>query len=139
MIRRPPRSTSTDTLFPYTTLFRSLAVDQESGAADVGDIGRRHAHPAPVQAVGQGGVQALFRSFVKERQQGALVVVVVVGLLFKVGADLLRRRIVPVGWNHHVLAFGAEVLAALRHDNNGAQAAQPLLKAGSGEETMGEV
>src|SRR3546814_7327635 len=28
MIRRPPRSTRTDTLFPYTTLFRSL-----SGAA----------------------------------------------------------------------------------------------------------
>src|SRR3546814_16968274 len=26
MIRRPPRSTRTDTLFPYTTLFRSLAV-----------------------------------------------------------------------------------------------------------------
>src|SRR3546814_15560345 len=30
MIRRPPRSTRTDTLFPYTTLFRSAAagVDQ---------------------------------------------------------------------------------------------------------------
>src|SRR3546814_2208706 len=26
MIRRPPRSTRTDTLFPYTTLFRSLAM-----------------------------------------------------------------------------------------------------------------
>src|SRR3546814_8087527 len=26
MIRRPPRSTRTDTLFPYTTLFRSLGV-----------------------------------------------------------------------------------------------------------------
>src|SRR3546814_10283695 len=26
MIRRPPRSTRTDTLFPYTTLFRSEAV-----------------------------------------------------------------------------------------------------------------
>src|SRR3546814_3034152 len=26
MIRRPPRSTRTDTLFPYTTLFRSLIV-----------------------------------------------------------------------------------------------------------------
>src|SRR3546814_7128910 len=26
MIRRPPRSTRTDTLFPYTTLFRSLSV-----------------------------------------------------------------------------------------------------------------
>src|SRR3546814_1614465 len=31
MIRRPPRSTRTDTLFPYTTLFRSLrmAIQQE--------------------------------------------------------------------------------------------------------------
>src|SRR3546814_2422028 len=27
MIRRPPRSTRTDTLFPYTTLFRSLKSD----------------------------------------------------------------------------------------------------------------
>src|SRR3546814_353430 len=27
MIRRPPRSTRTDTLFPYTTLFRSLYLD----------------------------------------------------------------------------------------------------------------
>src|SRR3546814_3184053 len=26
MIRRPPRSTRTDTLFPYTTLFRSRAI-----------------------------------------------------------------------------------------------------------------
>src|SRR3546814_5485365 len=26
MIRRPPRSTRTDTLFPYTTLFRSIKV-----------------------------------------------------------------------------------------------------------------
>src|SRR3546814_11809861 len=28
MIRRPPRSTRTDTLFPYTTLFRSPATDR---------------------------------------------------------------------------------------------------------------
>src|SRR3546814_16346212 len=27
MLRRPPRSTRTDTLFPYTTLFRSLSRD----------------------------------------------------------------------------------------------------------------
>src|SRR3546814_3905213 len=30
MIRRPPRSTRTDTLFPYTTLFRSEARRQEA-------------------------------------------------------------------------------------------------------------
>src|SRR3546814_12145452 len=28
MIRRPPRSTRTDTLFPYTTLFRSVGVER---------------------------------------------------------------------------------------------------------------
>src|SRR3546814_16501458 len=31
MIRRPPRSTRTDTLFPYTTLFRSSLANGESG------------------------------------------------------------------------------------------------------------
>src|SRR3546814_6067980 len=29
MIRRPPRSTRTDTLFPYTTLFRSVGISWE--------------------------------------------------------------------------------------------------------------
>src|SRR3546814_9460055 len=31
MIRRPPRSTRTDTLFPYTTLFRSVGQASRSG------------------------------------------------------------------------------------------------------------
>src|SRR3546814_13961256 len=31
MLRRPPRSTRTDTLFPYTTLFRSLVSLTELG------------------------------------------------------------------------------------------------------------
>src|SRR3546814_6638381 len=31
MIRRPPRSTRTDTLFPYTTLFRSRAPQRAAG------------------------------------------------------------------------------------------------------------
>src|SRR3546814_17104430 len=35
MIRRPPRSTLTDTLFPYTTLFRSLVDELESHALAV--------------------------------------------------------------------------------------------------------
>src|SRR3546814_6458625 len=32
MIRRPPSSTRTDTLLPYTTLFRSRAAAERSGA-----------------------------------------------------------------------------------------------------------
>src|SRR3546814_7974990 len=34
MIRRPPRSTRTDTLFPYTTLFRSLKRLRETGVIE---------------------------------------------------------------------------------------------------------
>src|SRR3546814_3606880 len=30
MIRRPPRSTRTDTLFPYTTLFRSTRLSEQA-------------------------------------------------------------------------------------------------------------
>src|SRR3546814_15740732 len=39
MIRRPPRSTRTDTLFPYTTLFRST----DMNILLVGSGGREHA------------------------------------------------------------------------------------------------
>src|SRR3546814_4412330 len=35
MIRRPPRSTRTDTLFPYTTLFRSLDAHTAKAVAEV--------------------------------------------------------------------------------------------------------
>src|SRR3546814_15329420 len=34
MIRRPPRSTRTDTLFPYTTLFRSTADETRDDAIE---------------------------------------------------------------------------------------------------------
>src|SRR3546814_5144918 len=37
MIRRPPRSTRTDTLFPYTTLFRSRLAAADRGAVGVAD------------------------------------------------------------------------------------------------------
>src|SRR3546814_4663311 len=37
MIRRPPRSTRTDTLFPYTTLFRSLSSNNATLDIQPGD------------------------------------------------------------------------------------------------------
>src|SRR3546814_13455812 len=39
MIRRPPRSTRTDTLFPYTTLFRSRHMAHEGRAAGAVIVG----------------------------------------------------------------------------------------------------
>src|SRR3546814_20510179 len=51
MIRRPPRSTRTDALFPYTTLFRSL------GEAALGVAAGRHGQDqAEGDARAQGGV-----------------------------------------------------------------------------------
>src|SRR3546814_13528384 len=44
MIRRPPRSTRTDTLFPYTTLFRSPAGRRA-------DLGRQWRHDAGGQTL----------------------------------------------------------------------------------------
>src|SRR3546814_9376512 len=35
MVRRPPRSTRTDTLFPYTTLFRSLVCGRGDGGVGI--------------------------------------------------------------------------------------------------------
>src|SRR3546814_1895711 len=55
MLRRPPRSTRTDTLFPYTTLFRSLGGELQqtlapvAGAGALDDVFLRHQlgeHPA---------------------------------------------------------------------------------------------
>src|SRR3546814_4289058 len=74
MIRRPPRSTRTDTLFPYTMLFRSIAVlvraeragagehdvagavglvrDGEEPVAGDGDVGRRsEEHTSELQSL----------------------------------------------------------------------------------------
>src|SRR3546814_2595132 len=41
MIRRPPRSTRTDTLFPYTTLFRSVGKSLVAEDVDLADFGTR--------------------------------------------------------------------------------------------------
>src|SRR3546814_5332653 len=48
MIRRPPRSTRTDTLFPYTTLFRSMD-DMRSADVDFLTMGQ-YLQPTPRHA-----------------------------------------------------------------------------------------
>src|SRR3546814_20529729 len=63
MIRRPPRSTRTDTLLPYTTLFRSVdrgfwlhgiyRVDAAPAELIGGDVVVEVAHPHRCRALGQ--------------------------------------------------------------------------------------
>src|SRR3546814_6686723 len=59
MIRRPPRSTRTDTLFPYTTLFRSLAsravplpIASRQGGSFWSINMHRLGHQIPIQPLG---------------------------------------------------------------------------------------
>src|SRR3546814_12060412 len=47
MIRRPPRSTRTDTLFPYTTLFRSNDLPQARAARTKAFFGKRTGREHP--------------------------------------------------------------------------------------------
>src|SRR3546814_2810896 len=53
MIRRPPRSTRTDTLFPYTTLFRSRkVVNISSTSALNGNAGQMNYSSAKAGVIG---------------------------------------------------------------------------------------
>src|SRR3546814_1506628 len=58
MIRRPPRSTRTDTLFPYTTLFRSI-VNQVLVAALIFSVGGYALWLWHSEQVGAGAVAAV--------------------------------------------------------------------------------
>src|SRR3546814_11985407 len=52
MIRRPPRSTRTDTLFPYTTLFRSPGADPAARQFLGDDAHHQLAEPEAAELIG---------------------------------------------------------------------------------------
>src|SRR3546814_16802832 len=69
MIRRPPRSTRTDTLFPYTTLFRSLDTGPPSGT-EIAKLQRRLAEIVRLDffgAHGRQGAEAALRELEEKR------------------------------------------------------------------------
>src|SRR3546814_14819027 len=79
MIRRPPRSTRTDTLFPYTTLFRSLVVDDlavrrldEAVFVDPAEAGERvdQADVRPFRSLDRPDAAIMGRMDVADREAG---------------------------------------------------------------------
>src|SRR3546814_19288316 len=80
MIRRPPRSTRTDTLFPYTTLFRSLL---ESGQASAATILRRAVAARGFQpylldgVTGSGKTEVYFEAIAEAVEKGGQALVLV--------------------------------------------------------------
>src|SRR3546814_12990118 len=84
MIRRPPRSTRTDTLFPYTTLFRSrLEVD---GVARAVKVAQQVDGPVKVVYSREEDIQHdMYRPYYYDR--------------FSAGLDAEGR---PVAWTHRI-------------------------------------
>src|SRR3546814_16343411 len=72
MLRRPPRSTRTDTLFPYTTLFRSHAAERAERAAcvDRADAARMAGAPGLEQVERLGTAHLADRDAVGAQPQG---------------------------------------------------------------------
>src|SRR3546814_18141086 len=91
MIRRPPRSTRTDTLFPYTTLFRSVgaALDALRPAAAA------HLAEHLVEDVGETGAEAEVEPAARAtaigagRRESLVADAVVDGTLLEVLQDLV--------------------------------------------------
>src|SRR3546814_7325215 len=111
MIRRPPRSTRTDTLFPYTTLFRSLSQLQERLGyrfANVALLERALTHPSvSVDRDHEGGHYERLE-FLGDRVLG-LVVAESLFVRFPQEAEgLLARRLAKL--------VGKETLASVAED-----------------------
>src|SRR3546814_5445166 len=99
MIRRPPRSTRTDTLFPYTTLFRSRRQKFVERRVEQTDRDRKPRH----HLENSGEVGALFGEQFGERDAAAR---------FILGEDHLAHRGDARGVEEHML--GAAEADALR-------------------------
>src|SRR6056297_4235469 len=78
MIRRPPRSTRTDTLFPYTTLFRSLARPERrpvepGGVSEAQELGpARHARDDETGRLGHRALKIAARNHL-DGDRGGLI------------------------------------------------------------------
>src|SRR3546814_2653363 len=95
MIRRPPRSTRTDTLFPYTTLFRSVT-PADLLSAIAGEF-------ASDQDIGS-------EPFVVERDDGSLLIA------GSMPADQMAERLgIELGEDRDYATAAGHVLAILKH------------------------
>src|SRR3546814_13357146 len=61
MIRRPPRSTRTDTLFPYTTLFRSIGkpLPRVEDSVRIGELLRRAVMSEAKRQLGENAIPSV--------------------------------------------------------------------------------
>src|SRR3546814_3454741 len=95
MIRTQPRATRTDTLFPYTTLFRSIR-------ATASDLVRR----VRARAADQGAIEAFMRQYDLGSEEGVLLMCVAEALLRipdeETTDKLIRDKLGEADWRRHM-------------------------------------
>src|SRR3546814_3298753 len=113
MIRRPPRSTRTDTLFPYTTLFRSGRRFVLPAVGQHPDIAARRGHHADAEFApahaGEGDQVAARRPFGGRGAATAKADPLLVRSVDIHHIDLLAAR--PVALEHDLAPVGRETAA----------------------------
>src|SRR3546814_16545114 len=107
MIRRPPRSTRTDTLFPYTTLFRSEVFDGMSEAEQVAMVTDMLADYENIEA----NFNRLFRAYLKDD----IAVIMaeandIAGVTDPAAAERLKQRLIA----ERTRVLAASILPLLR-------------------------
>src|SRR3546814_1631710 len=115
MIRRPPRSTRPDILFPYTTLFRSIVDGQKLIDLDIETAGREqrkgNIYKGVITRI-EPGLEACFVSYGEDRH-GFLPFKEVARTYFKEGVDVRTARI------QDALAEGQELIIQVEKEERG--------------------
>src|SRR3546814_20251247 len=106
MIRRPPRSTLTDTLFPYTTLFRSVSAVNADSYDSFGNVipqvyhgrTRRDRHEELIAYAIDGAVEQVKRAFEIAGGKGAINI----NVLWEMGGAqrVLDRKSPRLNYSH---------------------------------------
>src|SRR3546814_21000727 len=95
MIRRPPRSTRTDTLFPYTTILRA---NPDGSAVTLSDVAR----------VELGAQTYLFDSELNGKPVAALAVQMTPGANALATAEAVKTRMAPLAARSEARRVGTE-------------------------------
>ena len=104
---------------PHPVLLGVFAVHEEGITADIRDVGRRHAHVAPIEPIRDGVGEAFFGDVIEERTEGPLLVVVIVGHFLEVFEDRFRTILgVEIRENDDVFPIEPKRIAFFRFDNN---------------------
>src|SRR3546814_8965637 len=113
MIRRPPRSTRTDTLFPYTTLFRSQ--EPAGGVRDGECVAgvRRLARPRPA-----GGNGRRSEEHTSELQSLMRISYAVFCLKKQTTPDICKLLVLSHITTHNVMKSNKTYTAEAQSDNN---------------------